>query len=203
MYRQKSFTARAKFDLVIQALLNPNNLEFEERKYYAVLVNYIKCRLRQFNLYHVTIDDVISESYIRGVKLLESGQEIENPGAWIRVTSLNVIREMNRNRERQQLVSSNLREHKTLVKVNNSLVAEKVDDESLKLLELALQKLELKDYKIILWREIEGLSWKDVVRNLAAEGEIVSEVSARQRGRRALGRLRTVYFSIKSPKFSM
>lgn len=201
MYQQETFTAREKFDLFIQALLNLNNLELEERKYYAVLANFIKCRLRQFNLHCVTMEDVIFESYIRGVKLIESGQEIKNPAPWLRITSLNVIREMSRNKERQQLVNSDLRVQQIALEFSSSRASEKVNAEALKILELSLQKLQSMDYKIIVLREIKSLSWKEVVRNLANDGEIVTEASARQRGKRALERLRKIYFSIKPATF--
>jgi len=140
---------------------------------------------------------VINETYLRGIKLLDSGQEIEKPRAWIRATSLNVIREMSRKPKKEQLWDSNLIQHQIAVEASNSLDSANYDDKDLRLLELALKKLEPKDYKLIVLREIEGLSWKQVVNHLASQGEYITEASARQRGKRALKRLRKIFFELK------
>ncbi|NEO72457.1 sigma factor-like helix-turn-helix DNA-binding protein, partial [Moorena sp. SIO3H5] len=80
---------------------------------------------------------------------------------------------------------------------SNSLSSANSDDENLKLLELALQKLEPQDSQLIVLRHIEGLSWQQVVSHLASNGEVVTEASARQRGNRSLKRLRKIFFELK------
>ncbi|NEQ84537.1 MAG: sigma-70 family RNA polymerase sigma factor [Moorea sp. SIO2I5] len=194
----KTLTPREKFESAVKHLLKPTSLETKEATYYAALFNGIKSKLRKFNLPDDQIYEVINETYLRGIKLIESGQEIENPGAWIRVTSFNVIREMSRKREKEQLWDSNLIEHQLAPEASNRLSSENSKDEDLRLLELALQKLEPKDNKLIVLRHIEGLSWKQVVNHLASNGEVVTEASARQRGNRALKRLRNRFFELKA-----
>ncbi|NEP36174.1 hypothetical protein [Moorena sp. SIO3B2] len=189
---------KEKFESAVNYLLNQSYLKTKEANYYAALLNSIKSKLRQFNLPDDQSYDVINETYLRGIKLLDSGQEIKNPGAWIRVTSLNVIREISRKQEKEQSWDSNLIERQIAPEASNSFSSENYDDEDLRLLKLALKKLESKDYKIIVLREIQGLSWKEVVSNLASNGEVVNETCARQQGSRALKRLRQIFFELKN-----
>ncbi|NEO15504.1 MULTISPECIES: sigma-70 family RNA polymerase sigma factor [unclassified Moorena] len=177
--------------------MKQTSLETNEAKYYAALFNGIKSKLHQFNLPHYQMYDVIHETYLRGIKLLDSGQEIENPRAWIRATSFNVIREMSRKQKKEQSWDSNLIERQLAPEASNSLSSANSDDENLKLLELALQKLEPQDSQLIVLRHIEGLSWQQVVSHLASKGEYITEASARQRGNRSLKRLRKIFFELK------
>ncbi|NEQ86413.1 MAG: hypothetical protein F6K26_42020, partial [Moorea sp. SIO2I5] len=138
---KKTLTPREKFESAVKHLFNKTSLETKEAKSYAALFNGIKSKIRQFNLPDYQIYDVINETYVRGIKLLESGQEIKNPRAWIRGTSFNVIREMSRKQNKEQSWDSNLREHQIALEDSNSLDSANYDDEDLRLLELALKKL--------------------------------------------------------------
>ncbi|NEQ14159.1 MAG: sigma-70 family RNA polymerase sigma factor, partial [Moorea sp. SIO3E2] len=186
------------FASAIKHLVSQKFLKTNESRSYAALFNGINKKLRQFNLPDVQIYEVINETYVRGIKRLDSGQDIKNPRAWIRATSFNVIREMSRKRKKEQLWDSNLIEHQIALEDSHSLSSANSEDENLKLLELALQKLEPKDNKLIVLRHIEGLSWQQVVSHLASNGEVVTEASARQRGKRALKRLRNIFFELKA-----
>ncbi|NET85886.1 MAG: sigma-70 family RNA polymerase sigma factor [Moorea sp. SIO1F2] len=197
MIIKKTLTPREKFESAVQHLFKQTYLETNEAKSYAALFNGIKSKLRQFNLPHDQMYDVIHETYLRGIKLLESGEEIKNPRAWIRETSFNVIREMSRKQKKEPSWDSNLIEHQKALEASNSLNSANYDDKDLRLLELALKKLEPKDNKLIVLRHIEGLSWQQVVNHLASNGEVVTEASARQRGKRALKRLRNIFFELK------
>lgn len=192
------FTNRQKIESAIKYLVSQRSLETKEARSYAALFNGIKKKLRQFNFPDDQIYEVINETYLRGIKLIESGQEIENSRAWIRATSLNVIREMSRKQKKQQSWDSNLIQHQIAVEYSHSRSSENSEDEDLRLLELALKKLEPKDYKLIVLREIEGLSWKQLVSHLASNGEVVTETCARQRGKRALNRLRKNFFELNA-----
>ncbi|NEP28280.1 sigma-70 family RNA polymerase sigma factor [Moorena sp. SIO3I6] len=194
---KKKLTPREKFESAVKHLFNQTSLETKEATFYAALFNGIKKKLRQFNFPDDQIYEVINETYLRGIKLLDSGQEIENPRAWIRATSFNVIREMSRKQKKEQSRDSNLIERQIALEDSNSLDSANYDDEDLRLLELALQKLEPKDNKLIVLRHIEGLSWQQVVSHLASKGEDITEASARQRGNRALKRLRKICFELK------
>ncbi|NEQ86577.1 MAG: hypothetical protein F6K26_42900 [Moorea sp. SIO2I5] len=105
---------------------------------------------------------------------------------------------MSRKQNKEQSWDSNLREHQIALEDSNSLDSVNYDDEDLRLLELALKKLHPKDYKLIVLRHIERLSWQQVVKHLASNGEVVTEASARQRGKRALKRLRNIFFELKA-----
>ncbi|NEO94288.1 MAG: sigma-70 family RNA polymerase sigma factor [Moorea sp. SIO3G5] len=199
MTRKTTLTPRSrrKFESAVQDLFKQTYLETNEAKSYAALFNGIKSKLRQFNLPHDQMYDVIHETYLRGIKLLESGEEIKNSRAWIRKTSLNVIREMSRKQKKEQSWDSNLIERQLAPEASNSFSSENSKDEDLRVLELALKKLEPKDNKLIVLRHIEGLSWRQVVSHLASQGEYLTEASARQRGNRSLKRLRKIFFELK------
>jgi RNA polymerase sigma factor (sigma-70 family) len=186
-------TAKAKFTSAIQAVLNPHYLTGEERTSYAGLKNYIKRTLQQFNLQNRELDDVLNEVYIRGIKYIELGQEIEKPRAWIRKTCFNVIREISRRQRRNQPTDPRSIEsqiEKQQFSNNWALEDKEVDVD---LLKLSLEQLNPKDHQLLVLREVEDLSWKEVVEHLAAQGIIVNEATARQRGKRALERLRQIY----------
>ncbi|NEO66135.1 MAG: hypothetical protein F6J98_39430, partial [Moorea sp. SIO4G2] len=72
---EKTLTPREKFESAVQHLLKQTSLETKEAKSYAALFNVIKSKLRQFNLHNIQVNEVINESCLRGIKLLESGQE--------------------------------------------------------------------------------------------------------------------------------
>jgi RNA polymerase sigma factor (sigma-70 family) len=203
MSYKPTLTAKEKFDVAIQAFLKPNHLEVEENISYAKLKNFIKRNLQQFNLHNIEVNEVVHITYLRGVKLIEDGEEIKNPIAWIRVTSFNVIRELSRKQKKHQPVDSNSIEYQMdLQQLSYDFTLEDADDADIKLLKLALQKLEPKDRQLLVLWKVEDLSWKEVVKRLASCGEVVSEATARQRGKRALERLRKVYGCMKPVKLS-
>ncbi|MGD1702330.1 hypothetical protein [Dapis sp. BLCC M229] len=95
--------AKKSFDLAIQGLLQPNKINNpQDRESLIVLAHYIKRSLKQFHLEQVDFYDVVSEVYLRGTNKINFGENIKNPGAWIRVTSYNVIREMSRQQQKEQ-----------------------------------------------------------------------------------------------------
>ena len=148
-------------------------------------------KLQQVDFY-----DVVPEVYLRGTKLIASGEDIENPGAWIRVTSYNVIREMSREQKKEQANSELI---ECQVAPDN---CEENNEVELNILKTSLQDLSEKDRQILELRFFQNLSWKEVVTYLASTGEILTEANARQRGKRALKRLKKVFLSIKSDKLS-
>lgn len=195
---------RQKFDSAIQLLLKSENLNSTE--YYALTVfPFIKGKLKQFHLDNFNVYDIINEVYIRGVKLIESGQPIRKPFAWIRVTALNVIREISRNQTKWKLVDYSSVEYAVASEeAKNSLVSEDAINEYLKSLQMSVQELEPKDRQILeLWK-VKGLSWKEVAENLDLNGEEVPSLpTLRKRGERALERLRQKYYSINQSNSSM
>ncbi|MGD1702329.1 sigma factor-like helix-turn-helix DNA-binding protein [Dapis sp. BLCC M229] len=71
------------------------------------------------------------------------------------------------------------------------------------MLKQSLENLSEKDRHILELRFFQNLSWKEIVDTLASTGEILTEANARQRGSRALKKLKKDFFSsVKSNKLS-
>jgi RNA polymerase sigma factor (sigma-70 family) len=198
------FAERQKFDSAIQLLLKSENLNSTEYNALSVFP-FIKGKLKQFHLDNFNVYDIINEVYIRGVKLIESGQPIRKPFAWIRGTAFNVIREISRNQTKWKLVDYSSVEYAVASEeAKNSLVSEDAINEYLKSLQMSVQELEPKDRQILeLWK-VKGLSWKEVAKNLDLNGEEVPSLpTLRKRGERALERLRQKYYSMNQSNSSM
>ncbi len=190
--------AKKSFDLAIQGLLQPNKINNpQDRKSLIVLAHYIKRSLKQFHLEQVDFYDVVSEVYLRGTNKINFGENIKNPGAWIRVTSYNVIREMSRQQQKEQ-ADSELIERQV-----SSKSCEENNEVQLAILKQSLENLSEKDRHILELRFFQNLSGKEIVDTLASTGEILTEANARQRGSRALKKLKKNFFSsVKSNKLS-
>ncbi|NJO65247.1 MAG: hypothetical protein HC836_46240 [Richelia sp. RM2_1_2] len=104
---------RQTFDAEFQTLLFPGSSSAHST------LTFVLHSLTQFNLsqsYSVT--EILIEAYLRGVKKIETGEYIENPLAWIRSTSYNIIRELSKERKKlyqleeeykiESLIDSNL-----------------------------------------------------------------------------------------------
>ena len=180
------------FKLAIEGLLEPKTVtKPEEKESYLLLKNFIKRTLSQFNLKNTCVEDIISEVYLRGEKLINSGEDIRNPGAWIRVTAYNVIREIQRQKQKEQ-PNSELVE----LKVSPQKTEDNQEREQNFLkLKQSLQSLNEKDRQILELRFFQDLSWQEVTEYFVSRGEVVASATVRQRGSRALKRLRKAYLA--------
>ena len=180
------------FDIAVKNLVNYSTTKKLNKKESFVLLNhFIKRTLAQFNLKNTCVEDVISEVYLRGVKVIDSGEEIRNPGAWIRVTGYNVIREMHRQKQKEQ-PNSELVELKV-----SPQETENYQEKELNFLKLRhlLQSLNEKDRQILELRFFQDKSWQEVTEYLVSQGETLTVATARQRGSRALKRLKKAYLA--------
>ncbi|MDJ0719548.1 MAG: sigma-70 family RNA polymerase sigma factor [Prochloraceae cyanobacterium] len=200
---QKS--AKNLFDLTVKNLLNLNTIEDKkEQQSILLLSRFIKRTIAQFNLKNVDIYDVISEVYTRGEEKISSGEYIRNPGAWIRVTSYNVIREISRKQKKEipvsQLINEDSSDNDSSELIDRFCFEnhQKSNELDFNRLNQSLQLLDDKDRQILELKFFQNLSWKEVVNRLKSEGEIVKEATARKRGGRALERLRQAFLSVKS-----
>jgi DNA-directed RNA polymerase specialized sigma24 family protein len=160
------------------------------------MLAFIKRSLAQFNLSNsYTPTWVINEAYMRGIKLLATGEQIEKPLAWIRATAYNIIREQSRELRRfSQFDESMIESH-----VNCSLtVFEEIEEELFERISLAFEKLEPNEKEILILKMIKDLSWKEIKLRLFLQGKAVeNEATLRKRKERALKRLRSIYHSLE------
>lgn len=188
---------RRDFEQAIFALCNFSDANA------CVVYSYIKRTLRQFNLDRIcSVEEIISEVYVRGIASIEAGKTIDKPLAWLKVTCLNVIREMSRSRNNQlhrlQGLDSDWIEHEALM---HNLADDSTVDEfihaKLAAIRDSLSQLSLKEQELLRLRFAEGLSWKQVGDRLAVSGwQFQDEVTLRKQGSRAIKRLRKVYDGI-------
>ena len=86
------------FSSAVEKILNPNTPG--QRNKSNALFSYILRLIIQFNLFCIDVEEVINESYLRGIKYIDkTGEEIYLPEAFIKRTSLNVVREMSRKKK--------------------------------------------------------------------------------------------------------
>lgn len=189
---------RERFDREFRALLDSDNPDTQS------MWTYIARLLKQFGLdkYGVTIDEILSEVYSRGIRrIVELEEEIENPMGWIRLTALNVVRELCRSQKRLISIDSCswIEPELTSTETSDILIAGEGIEDNIQILSTALQRLSAKDQEILWWRIIGELSWCEIGERLRGSGvKVQSEAALRQRGCRALARLRKLFHELKS-----
>ena len=188
---QDNSQARERFDEEFPALVMSNNPDA-----YSVFT-FVQQRLRQFRLWNHEPDEILNEVYLRGCKLIESGEEIKKPLAWIRVTALNVIRERSRERDKMNNYT-----HQVDLIVASSLTTFEVEDyptdnPNYIALKRALSNMSAKDLDILQLRHgQENLSWKEIGKRLENGAHCsTNPATLRQQGFRALKRLRKLFHS--------
>jgi RNA polymerase sigma factor (sigma-70 family) len=81
------------------------NAEFGQLCRSPVIRNRTKGLINQYHRHlgnQVEIDDILAEVFIRALRTIESGKTIRNLSAWVRTTSMNVVRELYRAADRDR-----------------------------------------------------------------------------------------------------
>lgn len=173
-------------------------------------ITSVEQRIKQFRLAGLTHpDELINEAYLRALKLVERGEVIDNPKAWMRVTVFNIIREKSREQRRQQptdpqsyilegemsvTTSTNNHEEDTY---DVAPIPELSLDQRWMILEQAigdLMKMKPDAGFLMYWRLIGKSSWKDIRKRLSEQpGKTPSETTLRKRASRSKRLLRKLY----------
>ncbi|MEO0686339.1 MAG: hypothetical protein AAFY76_15200, partial [Cyanobacteria bacterium J06649_11] len=132
--------SRQAFDAEFETLLFPGSSSAHS------MLGFVLRSLSQFNLSQsFTVNEILTEAYVRGVRQIEKGEYIENPIPWIRSTSYNIIREYSRERRRlYQLEEDNLESP-----IDCSLAGFKEINEDLEKVLLAFEKLDEEEKEIL------------------------------------------------------
>jgi len=168
------------------------------------ILPFIKRLLKQFKLYSYYEErDIFLEAYARAVKRIEAGGVIDKIPAWFKTTSYNIIRELNKDKNRQQSLITRLANSGQVIGENVYHIPEHIIDGNVKLLTKALKELKSEDRIVLKLRIIHNLSWKEIGDYLVERGQEVNnspklEQRLRQRGNRAMKRLRRIYHSYKT-----
>lgn len=180
---------RKKFDQAIKALFdnkNPDALSF---------CASIKRMLRQFRLSGAyEVREIIAEAYTRGVKKIDSGERIDIPLAWLRTTCLNVVRDF----QREQFKADNPKLDGDAWSPGDVVFSELVLQADLLCIQQAVKTLTPKEQQLLTARIFRRLSWQEIGELLRDENERpLKPGTARQRGSRALKKLRQSYEEIR------
>jgi DNA-directed RNA polymerase specialized sigma24 family protein len=182
--------SRAQFDQAVRSLFfdaqNPNS---------HALFAFVEGRLRQFRLSQAyEVRDILIEAYTRGVKQIESGRPIGLPLAWLRRTCLNIICEFHR---KQKESPSPLFDDLPSEQCGNTISLLLVQ-EDLAVMRWAFKQLDAESQFLLHQRIVQGQSWHEVSEALVvAGGAELSEGALRQRGFKALKKLRQLYEDVR------
>jgi len=158
----------------------------------TALFSYIQRLLCQFRLKNAyEVKDIVVEVYARAIKAIATGAVINSPQAWIKRVSLNVIREFRRAADKINYTS--LDEHPHLGASGEDYLSQMILKDDISIIFQAFEELSEQDQMILNLRIVHGLSWQEISCKLSLNGETMSENNLRQKGFRALRRLRSVY----------
>lgn len=185
-----NITAKQKFNHAVKTLLSPNTEQ--ETKISNSLFSFIGKKISQIGLKgNVEIKEVISESYIRGIRYIEKNEkEILNADAFIKRTSCNVLREMSRKGDKSiSLDPVVIEEGWKLHSFKEEKFSERFSENQIKQFRLILENLSLLDYSILFLGFVEGLKAREIVNELR-KIRAISESNVRQKRLRILKKIR-------------
>lgn len=183
---QTSIRTRQQIDEIFMSLYAAKSPES------TALFSYIQRLLRQFRLKNAyEVKDIIVEVYARAIRAIDNGAVINSPQAWIKRVALNVIREFRRAVDKINYTS--LDEHPHLGASDEDHLSQMILKDDISIIFQAFEELSDRDQMILNLRIVHGLSWQEISHELSVNGETMSENSLRQKGFRALRRLRSVY----------
>lgn len=188
---ERDLSPRDFFDREFQIMLDSSS------SIGCMMLSYIERSLAQFGLKNsFQAHEILIEAYVRGCKLIDSGEPINNPVAWTKKTTFNVIREHSRDRKRLvQAENQQIDKH-----INQPL--EPVEDfsEDYKLIMQAFSRLTLEEQELLTLKVIKKLSWKQISEYLYQKDNknILPENNLRKKKERILKRLHQIYHSLKS-----
>lgn len=155
----------------------------------------ILVRLRAFNLIgRYDPHDVINECLVRLDQAEKNGKFIPNLAAWLRLTTLNVIREFNRDTKKSDSYDPS---------VLGELISEPCtesnseDDEQYRAVRQALDTLSEDKRELLELRFFHNLSWEEVAAHYTTRGKSVKVATLRKRGQRALEELREAFLLLQ------
>ncbi|HEY9623648.1 MAG TPA: sigma-70 family RNA polymerase sigma factor [Crinalium sp.] len=180
---------RQKFDHAVEALFNMENPDAQS------FWSGVSRHLHQFRLSGTyQVKDIVVEAYAIGINQIGEGTVIKNPLAWLRGTCFNVIRDFRRKQDRLD----NPKLDGAGFTPGDEVISDLVIAEDRKALRLAFQQLTEEDRKILCARILKEQSWQAIGEALSyAEGVVINANATRQRGFRALKKLREAYESVR------
>jgi RNA polymerase sigma factor (sigma-70 family) len=155
---------------------------------------HIKCRLATLEPKpNVSAEDVLQYVLLSLIQAKQSGKEVRNSIAWGKCVAERYINKQYKLRRRNIILESN-----TLEFLDNIYRQEtpSLDACEIEYLHSQIELLKDCDRQIIQLRFFDGLTWNQIADLLSKQSDKpVNEQNARQKGKRALDKLRNLYIS--------
>ena len=168
----------------IKLILSPNSST------YTSLFIFITRLLSQYRISGLFSPPyIINEAYLRGEDLIRrKGQKIRNCSPWLRRTCFNVISELSRKEAKYlPLLLEPAGQYGKSDDHDFDL------DQEMMCIKLAFQILDPADQELLNLKIVDGLSWKEIRKELGLRGINITETALRKRKERALKKLRDHY----------
>lgn len=134
------------------------------------------------------------EAYSIGIRQIEEGSIIEKPLPWLRGACFNIIRELRRKQDKAE----NPKLDSEGCTPSDEAWSHLILTEDIKVIRLALQELSPEEQALLRAKYIEEQSWQQISKTLPrSEERRLSANATRQRGHRALQKLRQAYEDIR------
>jgi DNA-directed RNA polymerase specialized sigma24 family protein len=118
----KTKNAEQKFGDEVSKLLQPYNDKGSS------LLNFIKGRIRRWNLNDITPEDILHDAILQGLRdTRETGKEILCPEAWLRIASQGILKNRVRKNIRQEELPKKLGLITPLISNDPALMMERAD----------------------------------------------------------------------------
>lgn len=161
------------------------------------IMPWIKFNLKKYNLFgDFEPFDVLNETYLRIWEYVDKGKEINNMFTFTKIVSLRVVQELSRskNTRRKRFLNHNSIELQTAL--IDIYLEEDLEAEHSRMQE-AFALLSENQQKLMRFRVIEGLPWREVNSALVSQGQISNtDATLRKQGQRVREKLRANYNSI-------
>lgn len=153
-------------------------------------------QLSQYGFNTLMVHEVMNEVCVRAAK---SSKPINNPEAWFKVTSLNIVREKSRDRDRIELIDSD--EHCNSISIEDLeekddvvINGQTIDNYSPYLKKAWKELLSSEERRILSEKILKDKNWREVAEAIANyNGEPSKEATIRQKGHRALKKLKQAF----------
>jgi DNA-directed RNA polymerase specialized sigma24 family protein len=175
------------WDIFIFKLVNS-----QEPKSLWIFLNRTLCQLRLNHSYDPV--DVVLETHKRTLEKIASGEKINNLPGWFRKVAFFILQELYRKEKDKIRIIKKLENIIEVVSYPKDLVNEDFSQQQVEMLIQGWNSLNEIERRILILKEVEELSWKDIAIQLVYEkhenddDKLVDRV--RKKGNRALHKLR-------------
>lgn len=182
--------AKEKLDCAVVILLNPITPEDHYKS--KSFLSYIGRLLRQNKMFHLEVQEVFPELYLRAVNYVhKNNAEINNPNAFLKRVAVYYINELIRKKMKYLSYEPNILDDQIdPSQTKEESYFERFNQNDLKRFYSLLEKLSWSDKEILRLWKIEDYKWKNIATELEKHGEYLSLDSAKKRGERLMKRMR-------------